>query len=54
MKNKKLFLSILVLLIAAIAMHACSKGMSYNSMAPVAPPAANSVSIVNMSFSRQA
>ncbi len=51
MKTKKIYLSILVLLIAAIAMNACSKGMNYNSMAPAAPAAANSVSIVNMSFS---
>jgi plastocyanin len=51
MKTKNLYLSILVLLISAIAMNACSKGSSYNSMPPVTPPAANSVSIVNMSFS---
>ena len=48
MKNRKLYLNILVLLISAMVITSCSKGSSYNST-PTTPPTA--VSIVNMSFS---
>ena len=51
MKNKKLYLNILVLLISAMVITSCSKGSSYNSTPSTTPPVANSVSIVNMSFS---
>jgi plastocyanin len=50
MKNRKLYSTILVLLISATVITSCSKGSSYNSTT-TPPPAANSVSIVNMSFS---
>src|SRR5450432_305437 len=50
MRNKKLYLNIMVLVITAITITSCSKGSNNNSMTTT-PPAANSVSIVNMSFS---
>ena|SRR5450631_2323207 len=50
MKNKLLYLNILVLLISAFAVVSCGKSSGYTS--PMNnTPAANSVSIVNMSFS---
>lgn len=51
MKNKKIYLNILALLISAMVITSCSKGSSYNSTPNTPPPSANSVSIVNMSFS---
>jgi plastocyanin len=50
MRNRKLYLNILVSIITAIVITSCSKGSSYNST-PTTPPTTNSVSIVNMSFS---
>jgi plastocyanin len=50
MKNKLLYLNILVLLISAFAIVSCGKNSGYTTpMNNV--PGANSVSIVNMSFS---
>jgi plastocyanin len=50
MKNKPLFLNILVLFISATTITSCGKGSGYTT--PMSnTPAANSVSIVNMSFS---
>src|ERR1700688_2834775 len=51
MKNKKLCLSIMVLLISTIAIISCGKSSGYTSGASNPQPAMNSVSIVNMSFS---
>ena len=54
MKNKLLYIYIGVLLISAFAIISCSKNSGYNSTMNTMPGAntANTVSIVNMSFSR--
>ena len=53
MKNKLLYIYIGVLLISAFAIISCSKNSGYNSTMNTMPGAntANTVSIVNMSFS---
>jgi plastocyanin len=48
MKNKILCLNILILLIVGLGIVSCGKSSSYNTNMP---PSANSVSIINMSFS---
>src|SRR5579864_8225308 len=50
MKHKLLYLNILVLLISAFAIVSCGKSSGYNSPT-YNTPVANTVSIVNMSFS---
>jgi plastocyanin len=51
MKKRSLYLNILFPLISILAMMSCGKGGGYNSSTNYPPPAANAVSIVNMSFS---
>jgi ABC-type transport system substrate-binding protein len=51
MKKKKLYLIVLFLLISTIVFISCGKSSGYSSGTVNPPPPANSVSIVNMSFS---
>jgi plastocyanin len=51
MKNKMLYFSMVFLVISSILIISCSKSSSYTSGTGNPPPAANSVSIVNMAFS---